>query len=665
MKLFESHNPDVINVRELANAMTSGQRTIQLPAFQRDAVWDEAHIQLLWDSIFRGYPISSIIFAKAGSTVVKKTLSLLKNQAQQTNQYPETEYILLDGQQRSRAIALGLKPWSSGDSARMWIDLGQLDNNACRFFVCSLRKPWGIGATDAMQREALAPESNDLRIDADTLFNTWPLKASLPVPLAELIQKLISGDTLSWKSLIPSKKASNKEADNLDALLASIEKAVSYCVPIYLVEHLELDTDTLGEIFIRLNRQGVPMSADDLFFSALKVLWPQAHDLVWEVFSDADTGRFLRPTSIVHLATRLVEVKKQQDVVRLDQKTFKRLSQQTSAGDESFLSQMQSLLLPSAGASNRSQIHDALRCARQTLIYTPTLSKDDPGLPAPLLANLRAKVWHTLTAWIIQNGTEITPENRLEMIRYALFEYFYINPSKSSTSLLSLPFKQSYESKEVFPGKTIYTELLKANLIDRKIFSIQEYQEKIDAEKPQFYLLHSEQNLTMWVQRKYVHDWFPYFDPTIHAGQDLPYDVDHIVPRAHKNMQGRSYPWPAIFWDWRDSLWQSPGNFRIWPKSINRGDGQSNLKNKFILGNNVPDEKSYLRRYGLNSAQNVREASYILDEQLGKWEIVDNTNDPYNWTEVRIQAFREAADLRRIQMYKSLFDTIKWDRWIE
>ncbi|MCX6083216.1 MAG: hypothetical protein NTW32_27125, partial [Chloroflexi bacterium] len=297
----------------------------------------------------------------------------------------------------------------------------------------------------------------ELRIDEDTLIHTWPVKASIPVPLAELIQLLLNGEKEKWRSLVPSDDFANNETENIEGLLSLIEKALSYCVPIYLVENLLLDTDTLGEIFKRLNRQGVQMSEEDLFFSALKVIWPQAHDLVWQIFSDPGTGRFLGPTSIVHLATRLVEVKNARDIARLDQKTFKRLSQPTVEGEVSFLGEMQALLDPGSIATKRSQIHDALRCARQTLMYNPLLGKDDPGLPAPFLANLRARVWHTLTAWIIKNGTHITPKNRLEMIRYALFEYFYINPSKSSAGLLHIPFNLAYESNSGFPGKKIYT----------------------------------------------------------------------------------------------------------------------------------------------------------------------------------------------------------------
>ena len=63
----------------------------------------------------------------------------------------------------------------------------------------------------------------------------------------------------------------------------------------------DLKAQDLGEVFQRLNTQGYEMSGEDLFFSALKIRWPKAHDLVWAVYGDEHTGRFLPPTKILPL----------------------------------------------------------------------------------------------------------------------------------------------------------------------------------------------------------------------------------------------------------------------------------------------------------------------------------------------------------------------------
>lgn len=40
------------------------RRKYQIPTFQRDVVWDENQVKRLWDSIFRFYPIGSILIWK-------------------------------------------------------------------------------------------------------------------------------------------------------------------------------------------------------------------------------------------------------------------------------------------------------------------------------------------------------------------------------------------------------------------------------------------------------------------------------------------------------------------------------------------------------------------------------------------------------------------------
>jgi uncharacterized protein with ParB-like and HNH nuclease domain len=114
--LTEDHDLAVISVLDLADALTGEKRTIQLPVFQRDAVWDEAHISLLWDSLLRDFPIGSLLFARADG--VYKPVSL-PGAAGEINKSTATKYIIIDGQQRANAIALGLTPWIMGDPARL------------------------------------------------------------------------------------------------------------------------------------------------------------------------------------------------------------------------------------------------------------------------------------------------------------------------------------------------------------------------------------------------------------------------------------------------------------------------------------------------------------------------------------------------------------------
>jgi uncharacterized protein with ParB-like and HNH nuclease domain len=129
-------NPDSISIQDLANIVLGEQKTIQLPAFQRDIVWDELHTEKLWDSIIRNFPIGSLLFAKAHSFVYKPLMGHIGKETR-TNKSKQTELILIDGQQRTNAITLGFRPYKIGDTSRLWIELGEVkktDAILYRFF---------------------------------------------------------------------------------------------------------------------------------------------------------------------------------------------------------------------------------------------------------------------------------------------------------------------------------------------------------------------------------------------------------------------------------------------------------------------------------------------------------------------------------------------------
>ena len=48
-----------MSIYELVNEIDNGD--IVLPAIQRDFVWDEDRIELLLDSMFRGYPVGIVL----------------------------------------------------------------------------------------------------------------------------------------------------------------------------------------------------------------------------------------------------------------------------------------------------------------------------------------------------------------------------------------------------------------------------------------------------------------------------------------------------------------------------------------------------------------------------------------------------------------------------
>lgn len=98
-----------MNIMEFAEMLGNG--TFQIPAFQRDFIWEQQNIINLWDSIFRFYPIGNILYWDTdihlnihrrfgGHLVLPRDQILAANNGRR--------FYILDGQQRATALLLSL-----------------------------------------------------------------------------------------------------------------------------------------------------------------------------------------------------------------------------------------------------------------------------------------------------------------------------------------------------------------------------------------------------------------------------------------------------------------------------------------------------------------------------------------------------------------------------
>ncbi len=101
-------------------------RNYQIPTFQRDVVWDKDNVKKLWDSIYKFYPLGSIL--------IWKTDLQLQNHRQigghliTDTSFSRTEYqYILDGQQRTTSLLTSLYGGSiegrDGFNPTLYVDL--------------------------------------------------------------------------------------------------------------------------------------------------------------------------------------------------------------------------------------------------------------------------------------------------------------------------------------------------------------------------------------------------------------------------------------------------------------------------------------------------------------------------------------------------------------
>ena len=316
---------------QLAQGMANNRPPIvaAIPSLQRGAVWKPQQVELLWDSILRGFPI--------GALVVSKLLAQQQSRAGKHGSGWSMDAInhhLLDGQQRCNAIALGFQdPFENTHSdphTTLWLDIapeGHFAHNSSRTFLlrlCTTAHPWGYDTQDTLKklsahqvREALhddyhwpqQPQHDDYQRPHPK--DTWPYKAGVPIPLGWLLQCTASADLwghlrqrLSQQFAIDTlhprhwarkawdflQQASAASLHDLAQALRATEhvRVVALTVP---PESLSRPTRqeapqhspapsgeqriaNVEHLFQRLNAGGTELRGDELLYSMIKAYWP-------------------------------------------------------------------------------------------------------------------------------------------------------------------------------------------------------------------------------------------------------------------------------------------------------------------------------------------------------------------------------------------------------
>lgn len=323
----KSYTLSLLDIVSWADPSHSGQHPelkVAVPTLQRGLVWQPQQIELLWDSIFRGFPIGSLVLCP-------------KIAGQARLQDRAVTHHLLDGQQRCDAIRLGFRDLYSAESipageSVLWIDLNpELDPHSTRSFLFRLTNtahPWGYASNDAAtplraleMRKALSlvgVKTTDAGYERPQPYQLSPYQSKCPIPLAWLIAAFRQGGTAQacWDVLLQrlafekrpnwmagdavrpqwSERAQAFLADSSECavgqrewLYRGMERAME--TPIFGLlapedmiaaarqEHAGEDAmegiSNVEQLFQRLNRQGTRLDGEELAYSMIKAYWPE------------------------------------------------------------------------------------------------------------------------------------------------------------------------------------------------------------------------------------------------------------------------------------------------------------------------------------------------------------------------------------------------------
>ena len=215
-----------------ASGLPKSDLHVELPALQRGAVWPAYQVERLWDSLVRGFPIGCFILSEPQPHLGAKEFRT-QRRAKETVTTTSGGHLLLDGQQRSTAIATAfLDPWRNPAYANgkaefvLWIDLepppqsGQSDHS---FRLLIRSHPWGYQranaaerlSTSARRQAMLAYEQSAICADKKMLsFRpghlplefAWPHDARMPVPMPMILSAIRdlppqTDDTAIWQAV--------------------------------------------------------------------------------------------------------------------------------------------------------------------------------------------------------------------------------------------------------------------------------------------------------------------------------------------------------------------------------------------------------------------------------------------------------------------------------
>jgi hypothetical protein len=410
-----------------------------IPSLQRGAVWKPGQIELLWDSILRGFPVGSLV-------VCPKFEGQAHHSGRHGAGWPEelVTHYLLDGQQRCNAVALAfldaIRPRDNGEepAATLWIDLNPapLPPASTRRFclrVLTTAHPWGYSLDDSASslgigaiRDAVASYEDGRR---PRLTKSWPHQSSCPVPFSWLVEATFaghSGESL-WQAVrarcldadvlhLPwAVKAANlihnsltgKVSGHLQEIAEGMMRVRAHRILALQVPHAVLmgagprehASDAADEgrerihnvehLFQRLNSAGTELRGEELLFSMIKAYWP-AIELSFDAITDRQ-GRNYLPMPGSRLASLGIRA------ALMDQAPASSLPPQPGmaslrslAAEGGAASQKRAAVQEFLGISiapKSSAFHSCLRQVDDWLLQDSTLP-NDPGMPAVLRSNL-------------------------------------------------------------------------------------------------------------------------------------------------------------------------------------------------------------------------------------------------------------------------------------
>lgn len=587
------------SLRQIAS-WTSNDSEVLIPALQRGLVWKPRQIELLWDSILRGFPIGSFILS-----------DIVNNEG-------AGKYYLMDGQQRYNAISIGFNTVPDA-RAVLWIDLipPSSKNSTRRIWVkaTTTPHPWGYKNDDDANRLNTAEKRNALNVfnlrgniynDHFSLTETWPTEANLPIPLFCLLEAAensndensfvhetlanFNATDFTFRKLFNEKfKQSDIALGYLRTTLYPALKALKdYTITCNHLPKEVMETETtedsvaqttLEVLFTRLNTGGSTISRDDLNYSAIKAYWPSIKDV-----NDALAEKYMDPAKLVMLAFRLA-LTSDEDKNFKNEMTIKQIRNAARRLEEK--EKIETLYKNNQLEVILDKVDEWLGVKEDSKLRTPNILRTIIARNSPDI--------YLLLMYFARKDAESPINLTVQEIRaLAFLLHWFGNDKRGCIQEMFYRCKKGINRQNVLMG--ISRLMHDCQLLH--VYTSTEVQQFLSIEESKnwrlgnslsapyrnffdrtfWYVTAEAKQILLYAERQYINTHFRNYDPArkdMWAEENRPWDFDHIVPQewiVNKRGDFREYN--------KDWLW-SIGNMAAISFEANRSKSNSNQYSEY------------------------------------------------------------------------------------
>jgi hypothetical protein len=250
-------------------------RELVLPAIQRDFVWHTERMVKLLDSIFRGYPFSTLLFWNTKQRIQYREFTKDWRSSQrytfQIKSEGEKGTMVLDGQQRLQTLYLAI--------------YGSYEQKILYFDILSGLEPDDLSQARYHFEFMSAGEAEQLNRNNEGQQYWIPLRDLADVDTRD---KLVAADDYIKEAGVAKESESGRRVvANIDLVITALqaEESLNYFTidKNYGERGRTTGLDEILEIFVRVNSGGEVLSKSDLMFSLMQMLWEEAADAIAEL----------------------------------------------------------------------------------------------------------------------------------------------------------------------------------------------------------------------------------------------------------------------------------------------------------------------------------------------------------------------------------------------